>query len=308
MRNILVFIFMISSFSAFSQTYQIEGKFKTDSIYQLTIKRAKISSKQAFSKDLAQLTQIKANFTFISKEKVKCVWKYGETKPTGPEKMISQIGKEYIELLNLYKDFEIELSLDSQTGEIKLLNYEQMKKNIVDSFIKLYANKATAKIDSLQMEQINNQLKTTYSTPELLLSTYFPEIDLYFGLYSKSFEQEAIYEYDTYYPNPFGGEEFPVAGKVRIDSKEKNVLIIKNTSEIDEQNTNRILRETLKRLSEQGKQPINESEIPSFTFNSSSKFYYELNQKIIFKVISEKTNQASGVTQTQILEINLLTE
>jgi hypothetical protein len=74
------------------------------------------------TKDLAQLTQIEATFTHQNK-RLKCIWKYGETKAVGSEQLISQIGPEYNEMINLYQGFEIEVLFDPYLGGIKLLNY-----------------------------------------------------------------------------------------------------------------------------------------------------------------------------------------
>lgn len=298
---------MLTFFEATSQTYTIEAKFKLDTVYNFTVKRAKISSQNPATKDLSQLTQITTKFTRLDENELRFLWKYGETKAMMETTDItSQIGSDYVELINLYKNFELELSLDKQTGEIKLLNYGKMKDNLANSFTKMYANKATADIDSTQSIQIMKQLEATYSTPSLLLATYFPEIDLYFSLYLNTLEKNAVYDYEGLYPNPFGGEAFPVKGKVVIESVEKDTLKVKDTSKIEDEDVNRILKDIFERMTEEQNRSLDKEEIPTFTFDSVSHFHYNLNEKVVIKALSKKINKTSDVTQTQILEVSLL--
>ena len=172
MKRTLIYILTLITFSACSQTYKIESNFETEKTYLFTVKRAKIDSREPMTKELAQLTKVEATFTEQNK-KLKCVWKYGETKAIGPEQLISQIGPEYNEMFNLYRGFEIVILFDPYLGGIELLNYEQMKQNIKDGLLKVYNNQMT-KIDSATMVMINQQIEPSYSTPEILLSTYFP--------------------------------------------------------------------------------------------------------------------------------------
>ncbi len=304
MKRTLIYIIILISFTAYSQDYKVESDFKTEKTYQLTVKRAKIDSREPMTKDLAQLTQIEATFTHQDK-RLKCIWKYGETKAVGPEQLISQIGPEYNEMINLYQGFEIEVLFDPNLGGIKLLNYAQMKEIIKNGFLKVFSNKMT-KIDSATMVLINQQLEPTYSTSEILLSTYFPEIELYFNLYSQSFTKGIGVKSEYSYPNPFGGESFPVVSEIGIDSKEGNVLVIKNTETANQEEVNRILKEMVENMSKLGDSPIKKEEMPDFTLNSNSKYFYNLNLKLINKVMLEKIIEASGITQTEILEVNLI--
>ena len=111
MKKTLIYILTLISFSAYSQDYKIDSDFETGKTYHFTVKRAKVDSREPMTKDLAQLTEIEATFTQQDK-RLKCIWKYGETKAVGPEQLISQIGPEYNEMFNLYRGFEIEVLFD----------------------------------------------------------------------------------------------------------------------------------------------------------------------------------------------------
>jgi len=304
MKTIMIFFLALRSLTVCSQDYNIESHFKTEKTYHFTVKRAKIDSREPMSKDLAQLTQIEASFTQHDKF-MKCVWKYGETKATGSEYLISRVGPEYNELINIYRGFEIEVLFDPYYGGIELLNYEKMKENIKDGLLKIYNNQITT-IDSATMVLLNQQLEPTYSTPEMLLSIYFPEITLYFSLYSRIFTKGVGIKSEYSYPNPFGGEAFPIIGKMSIDSANSNTLIIKNKEEAKQEEVNRILKNTLEKMSMLGTAPIDKEEMPDFTLISESYFYYDIQNKIINKVLLEKRIEVSGITQTEILEINLI--
>lgn len=304
MKKTLIYLLTILSYTANSQDYTIESNFKADSTYHFTVKRAKYDSRDPMTKDLAQLTQIDATFTQAGKH-LKCVWKYGETKVVGPEDIISQIGQEYNELLNLYRGFEIEVLYDPYSGGIELLNYAKMKENINNSLLKIYKH-PTTKIDSAAIDLINQQLEPTYATPDFLLSTYFPEIVFYFNLYSQSFTKGIGIKSEYSYPNPFGGEAFPVVGVIGIDSKNGNVLVIKHIEEANQCEVNRILKDMIEKMSKLGDSPFKKEEMPDFTFNATSKYYYDLNRKLINKIVQEKIIEMTGITQTNILEVNLL--
>lgn len=304
MKRTLICILIIITFSAYGQNYKIESNFETGKTYKFTIKRAKIDSREPMTKDLAQLTELEATFTEQDK-KLKCVWKYGKTKAVGPEQLISQIGTEYNEMFNLYRGFEIVVLFDPYLGGIELLNYEQMKQNIKNGLLKVYKNQMT-KIDSTTMSLINQQIEPTYSTSEILLSTYFPEIGLYFNLYAQNFTDGIGVKSEYFYPNPFGGDPFPIVGEIAVDSKDGDVLIIKNEEKANQEEVNRILKEMVERMSSLGNAPIKKEEMPDFTLNSNSKFFYDLKLKLINKVMLEKIIEVTGITQTETLEINLI--
>lgn len=306
MKRTLIYILTFITFSAYSQNYKIESNFKTGKTYQYTIKRSKIDSREPLSENFALVTEIKARFTKQDKG-LKCVWKYGKTKAVGPEKLISQIGPEHNELYNIYRDFEIEILFDPNLGEIELLNYEEMKQNIQNSLLKVYNNKMT-KIDSATMVLINQQLEPTYSTPEKLLSTYFPEIDLYFSLYSQEFTEGMAITSEYFYPNYFGGDSLPVVSEITVDSKDADILIIKNEEKTNQEEVNRIVKEMIEEMSKLGDDPIKEEELSNVTLNFNSKYlyFYNLKLKLINKVIFKKIIEVDGITQTEITEINLM--
>ncbi len=304
MKQTLICILILISFSAWSQNYIIESNFEIEKIYRFTVKRGNIDSRKPITKDLALLTEVEATF-ILQDDRLKCFWKYGESKAVGPDKLISEIEPEYIEMFNLYRGIEIEIIFDPFLGGIKLLNYSQLKQNVKNVFLKTYNNKMT-KIDSATMSFINQQIEPTFSTPEILLSTYFPEIGLYFNLYAKNFTDGIGMKAVSTYSNPFDGKPFPVEGEFNIDSIDENVLIIKYEEKGNQEEINRIAKETIEKLSKLGKSQIRNEEMPNFKLNSQSKYFYDLKLKLITKVILEKITEVTGITQTVTLEINLI--
>ena len=211
MKHTLNFLFALIVLTACGQNFNIENNFESGKSYDFTVKRAKIDSRDPMSKELAQLTEVTAIFE-RQDSSLNCTWKYGESIAVGPEHLINQIDAATKELFNIYKGIEIEFSLNPTHGGIELLNYDQMKNNIKIGLLKVYKNQMT-KIDSATMVLINKQIEPTYSTPELLLSSYFPEVELYFNIYSQNIIEGETVESEYSYPNPFGGDPFPVVGK-----------------------------------------------------------------------------------------------
>ncbi len=304
MKQTLTCILILISLSAYGQSYVIESNFTTDKTYRITVKRAKLDSRKPWTKDLAQMTDIEAIFTQQDKN-LKCVWKYGDTKAIGPEQVISHIGSDYIDLFNLYRGYEIELIFNPSTGEIKLANYEQIKQKLRDGTLKIYNNPMT-KIDSSGLLLVIQQLEPTFSTPEILLSSYFPEIVLYFNLYGVSISKRFGMKSEYFYPNPFGGDPFPVIGEISIHSKNRNTLIIKNEETANQEEVNRILKEMIERISKLRDSSNQKEELPEFKLYVKSRYFYDLKQKLISKVMLEKIIEATGITQTETLEITLI--
>lgn len=303
MKKLFICLFTLISLTANSQEYKIENNFKTGKTYHYTVKRAKIDSREPMSKDMAQLTQIEATFSKTNKGLL-CVWKYGESEAIVPEEYRSFIGPEYKELFNLYRGFEIKVLLDPENGGAELQNYAETKENIMNSLLKVYKNKMT-KIDSATMVLINQQIAPTYSTPEILLSSYFPEIALYFNLYSRIFKTGYGIKYESFYPNPIGGEAIPVFGEMKIDTVKNNILVIQTKEQPNQEEVNRIMKDMLEKMSKKGDSPIKREDIPAFTLKTESSYYYDLRKKIINKVEYKKIVTTSGISQTDILEINL---
>lgn len=76
-----------------------------------------------------------------------------------------------------------------------------------------------------------------------MLSFYFPEINLYFNLYSQEFTKGFAVKSEYFHPSPFGSESLPIVGEIAIESKEGDVLVIKNKEKVNHEEVNRILKE-----------------------------------------------------------------
>lgn len=301
MKNALFYFIILFSTNVCGQDYKIECNFDSNKVYHFTVKRAKFDSREPITKELATLTQVEAIFTQMDKG-LKCIWKYGETKVIGTDSIISQIGSQYSDMVNIYRGIEIEVLFDPNLGGIELLNFAKMKENIKNGLLKVYEDQNTI-IDSATMVLINQQLEPTYSYPDVLLLTYFPEITLYFNFYGQNFSKGFTIRSEYTYPNSFGGDPLPVVSEMVIDSKEDDILVVKNVEKLNQEEANRIIKETIEKLSKLGNSPLKQEEIPDFRIYSEAYCYYNIRTKMIQKVKKAKIIVIAGVNQTELLEI-----
>jgi hypothetical protein len=171
--------------------------------------------------------------------------------------------------------------------------------------LKVYRNKLT-KISREEMKVVMQKLEPTYATPERLLSTYFPEILLYFELYGVKLSEGETIKSSYKSPNPFGGEAFPVNGELAITAKQDNLLKVKAKEKAVDKEVSRIIRETVVALSKGGKRPINGKDIPDFSLYVETDFFYDLKLKLVKKVSQDKSVIYNKKSTKKILEIKLI--
>lgn len=165
--------------------------------------------------------------------------------------------------------------------------------------MKMYKNQAT-KIDPATMaSMIDQQLAPTYSTPEVLLSSYFPEVVLYFNLYGQTIPEGSLVKGTYTHPHPFGGRPFPVAVETTAETKDENTLLITSKEQSNRGGGNGTYTEEM---------PIgrNPNEIPSLRLTGQSTYLYDQTLQLIRELSFEKVIKARGVSQTEMLEIRLI--
>lgn len=288
----------------FSQEYYIENGLETRHMYRFTVEKSKIDSSDPMSKDLGLLTQVFVSFVEQSNGKIRCVWEYGETTAVGPRKLVRHIGSDFVELFNLYWGFQFELLYDPDEGTIEFLNYDEMKEKLELCFLQIYNNDVT-KVDSATRVQVTQMLEPTYATPDIMLAIYFPEIALYFNMFAVTISQDEVIQMEYEYPNPFGGDPFPVIGELAVDKKRGNRLIIRFDESLIQDEANQILKEMVKEMSALGEFEVEEAEIPDFSLSVETKYYYNLKNKVMQKITRQKVVEIDGATELEIIEINL---
>ncbi len=300
MEKILIFILILLSYSASSQDNKIDSDFKTDITYHFTVEESEFTSgDEEETKDFSLLKYIDVSFTNVDTGIV-CVWKYKEEKAVSKNKILDN------SIFSSIKGFEVEISFNPQQGEIVLLNYEKMKGDIKNYLIASYNILNQTGPSVIQI--IENQIVETCSTPEDLLSTYFPEINLYFELYTQNIKYGVELIKEDSFPNPFkyGGEPFPIHIETIIGDSIENTIVVKKVESTKREETDSIIYEMGKSMIKPGGSPLKIESLPKFTFNIVTNYYYDRTLKLINRITYNKVVDVNGNTESKTLELNLI--
>ncbi|MEM6298870.1 MAG: hypothetical protein AAF740_09305, partial [Bacteroidota bacterium] len=142
------------------------------------------------------------------------------------------------------------------------------------------------------IQPLIEHLKTTYSTPELLISTYFPEVIIYFAPYGLMIKEGDTLITNHEYPSPFGGRNIPFNGQIELEKNNNEITLIKSI-EVADSSIGEVFRETL-------------GQIPDFDLRIETIYSYNESQSIITKVRQEKYVEINEDRQVKTLEINIL--
>lgn len=303
MKRLLILISLFISLIGCAQTFKINQSFEDNTSKTFVITRAKIDSREPMSKDLAQVTEISATFENFENN-IKCTWTYLDTKAVLPDSLRYQLTPEWNDLINIYKGIKIEFQINKEGKYLKLLNFKDCQRQIEEATIKMYKNK-NVKIDSTMFIQLRTMLKPTYENEQILIGTYFKEIFLYFNILGETFEKGIAIEAKNFTPNPLGGEQFPVIDKIGISEVNDSILTIDNNQITVMKEFKRILKETMVQLSKQGNNPLKQDKIPDLEITAKTSYYFNLKKNEMSKVILNKVVKVSGITQTEILEVQM---
>lgn len=304
MKKTLPYILILILLTACSKDeYTIENEFQANKTYHFTVKQVTHDAGTQKSKELVHVSQIEATFNQVDRG-LKCTWKYVDSKTVWADKKLSHISSENDESFNLYEGMEVEFLLDSNGTDIELLNYKEMKKDIIMMLSKLYLN---SEIDYNIIDHLMRQKEYTYATPESLLANYFPEIKLYFNFSFRHLIDGVNVKTEKFYPNRYGGEPIPVVVITGINSKDGDVLMIKSTETANQKELKRILKNTIENTPKLRETP-NIDEILNLKYSSESKYFYDLKNKLMKKVHNELKVELSGGVQKKIIEVELLVD
>jgi len=305
MKQMLFCLLLLCSINSFGQSYKIEGDFKFDKKYNFTISRAEVDSRDPImTEDHEVVTQITVEFEEFE-DNIKCIWTYGGTKVVGPGVIDSLVNSEHNVMINIYKGFTIEFLINQQGKYIKLLNYEELKKNIVDGFVKMF-NYQRPGIDSASIASVFEIVRPTFENEEVLISTYFGDIPLYFDLFGQSFKKRVEVKSVNTYPNFYNGRLFSIQGKIKIDKKKGELLVLKKTEELIGEDAARIIREHIEMLNRNSYESIKSEEASNSTLNYETFYYYNLDEKMFEKATLKKILRIGKITKTEILKIELM--
>ena len=225
-----------------SQNYSIKGNFETNKVYYFTIERESVyESPEGIEKgENGQITVSEAVFMPF-KNKIKCKWKYGETKLTGRDSIIYGSDPKMKATLNVFKDLELEVVIDPKSGETTLLDYEKSKENIMTCFFSLAKQNGVQITDEMRMVVVA-ELGPSFKTSEELLSGYGAELMLYLNVYFKHYQKGSTTKIKRFIKNSIEQERIPVQGLISVGDKIDNILTLHSELSASTQDAKRILK------------------------------------------------------------------
>lgn len=302
---LLAFAFLATSYSGYGQTkkrntVEIVQNFQTGKKYRYEVLRGNTDSRKPGNENIKSCTDVE--FCIINKKKdiKECSWKYGQTKITGVN--MDQLDEQARKQLNLYEGIEVKFLVDQNGTILEITNFEECKASVEKAFELLYSN--TNRTPE-QYEKIKGALKSTFKTPEILVSTYCPELSVYFNMFGKTISSDSVVISHSELANPFGGRGFPTDVSTKIDEIRDNVAIISTRQTIPQQELKSIMKETFTELNKLSERPVKEEEIPEINITIFSTSYFDIQKKELKEVSLEKFTDVDDVKQTQTLKIIL---
>ena len=284
-----------------AQNPVVIATFETGREHSFTVRRSRSDARTPGLEKMTQRTRVQATFTPHA-EGVKAQWVYGPTDVEGASGLMGQLSKEEVALLNLYQGVNIDVLLGPGGAYLGLLNYEDLKKQVEEAFMRMYAT-GLAKSDRDQYNKIKAQIGMTYRTEELLLGTYFPEVPLYFGLFGDTLDASGDTEEATRCPNPFGGEEFPATRRTRVTRSDGSRLEVEVTEVPDSVESKRILVNTMRSMSRELDSPKDFNDVPELSLNYTTLYAYSPEAKLMRRAQRKKTVTTNGTTMVETLEV-----
>lgn len=281
---------------------EIVQNFKVGKSYKYEVQRGKVDSMKPETENVKSSTDVE--FKVLNKKDSfkECSWKYGSTKIIGISS--DQIDEQNRKMLNIHQGIEVKFLIDKSGTIQEIINYEECKTYIENRF-KLIFDNAANKTTPEQLEKIISALKYSYETPEILVSTYCPELIAFFTMFGETVKSDSIYISQSDLPNPFGGRSFPTNVTTKIDSVADNIAIISVRQIIPSEDLNSIMKETFIELSKQSDKPFSENDIPKMNMKTCSTFNFDYKKNVLKEVYAEKLIEADGVKQTQTLKVIL---
>ncbi len=308
LKNILLIISILctSKLIAQNQTGKdifIQQNFKPNKKYILEIIRSKTDSKEPQMASAGLVTTVELEV--LTKEKSlfrECSWKYGATKFLGipPE----SIDEKTLKMVNSYKGMDVRFLVDEKGVFQSLTNYSECKASIEKSF-QLYSDLGAKPQSPEEFKKMMEALSPSYDNPEILISTYCPEIDLYFFLFGQTLNADSVYQEKTELANPFGGSTFPSVSIAKVEDVTSDIAYLSVKQIIEDEDLKRIMQETFKQFAQNSSKPFDEREIPQMNMSTSTLFTFDKKNNIMKEVLGEKFIETGDRKQIQRLKVVL---
>lgn len=264
--------------------------------------RGKIDSRRPGMENIKSSTDV-AFVVLSKKDKYKeCSWKYGKTKMIGIDE--SEIDEQTNKVLNIYEGLEVKFLIDDIGAVQEITNFEECKKYIESAF-KIVYETGTQKYTQEQLSKMNNALKSTYASADMLVNTYCPELSVFFNMFGETIKVDSIYLSKSELPNPFGGRSFPTDVKTKTETVENGIVKISVEQKIPKNDLNDIMKETFIELSKLSDKPFNENEVPKLNMTTTIYYTYDVTGKFLKEVYSEKIIESDDLKQTQTITVVL---
>lgn len=307
-KILLLFAFSISLFASCNSngqskrtdTVKIIQDFQLGTKYQYEVQRGKIDSRKPGIENFKSSTDVEFCVLSHNKDVRECSWKYGSTKVIGINS--DQIDEQSSKFMNVFQGMEVKFTIDNNAIIQEITNFEECNRYIENAFKQIYENTSKTMTPE-QHTKIMGTLKATYETPEMLVSTYCPELTVFFSMFGESLKSDSVYISKSDLPNPFGGRSFPTNVTTKIERIEDNIAIISVEQTIPSKDLNSIMKETFIELSKLSEKPFNVNEIPKVNMKTYATFSYDIKKKSLNEISSEKHIETNDVKQTQTLKV-----
>ncbi len=264
--------------------------------------RGKIDSRNPITEKIRTSTTSTFSVIAAKGELFECHWLTGHTTMIGIDEKL--LNEETQKTVNIQKGLAIKFLVDKQGVFQEMTNYEEAKKFIGD-LLGTMNEYATNKLNAEDLDKLKNGMAMTYSTPELLMNTYCPELSSLFGYVGQSLHPDSVYVSTEYVPNPFSGKNFEAELTTQIDTIYENKVCFSANQYIAQDQIEKILQETFEEFAKNANKPFKKEEVPQLKMQSHSEMIFNQKKKIMQKCVISKDVETQGIKQQQILEVIL---
>jgi hypothetical protein len=271
--------------------------FEVGKTYNYEVQRGKSDSRQPGSEKMKSSTEVHLSIESATGTLRKCVWKYGTTSLIG-----MSADPQTAKLLNLYEGMEVRFNLD-EVGRIQeITNFEECKAYLEKASAVIYEN---SEIKPEKWKQIQAMLANTYSTPEIMVNTYCPELTIFFTIFGENIEMDTTYVTQSELSNPFGGKNFSTNVAMNLALLSDSIATIAIEQTIPESSLNAIMKETFVEIAKQAGKPFREDDILKMQISTRSVYTYNHLVNTLKEVKVEKFIEVDDVKQIQTISVLL---
>lgn len=301
--RILIISFLYLNFCYGQEAIEINQKFNSNKIYKYQIIRGEIDSRKPNQENLNIITDVTLKVKKEKKNIFHLSWTYENSTTQGVDfNLLDEKSKKQI---NIYKGFRIDFSINENGQLIEFLNFPECKSKLKEIMKNQYIESNSNYITESEISNFLIFLNDSMYSPEILISTYFPEINLFFSMNGENIDIKKTKIENAEIPNPFGGPSFNSIIETKTEKINDSNYIIVCQQSIEKKELNQKLEETFKNISKNTGKPFNDEDVQKFNIASSTKYEYNITEKIIAKIIYQKRINSKDIEKVQLLEIKL---